>query len=209
MFRLMFCVLIALLLALVTKVALRKPTRHRPPSPEAPEASATNDTETLKPAEGIPAPAAGLTGPGRLVFEEATADFGRLTEKRRTHSATVLPERGGTTLRIVDLKGRADARSPKCQSGSGGPGEEGELTVTFDPSGEGEQLKYVNIVTDQPEPHNFLRLTVKANVVGLVRAVPKIWPPTLINRSNVRRPVSSNSVTLGAGPSRSSPLPQR
>ena len=41
---------------------------------------------------------------------------------------------------------------PQMQSGSGGPGEEGELTVTFDPSGEGEQLKYVNIVTDQPSP---------------------------------------------------------
>ena len=41
------------------------------------------------------------------------------------------------------------------------------------------QLKYVNIVTDQPEPHNFLRLTVKANVVGLVRAVPKILAPNI------------------------------
>jgi len=34
-------------------------------------------------------------------------------------------------------------------------------------------------VTDQPEPHNFLRLTVKANVVGLVRAVPKILTPNI------------------------------
>ena len=74
------------------------------------------------------------------------------------------------------------------------PGEEGELTVTFDPSGEGEQLKYVNIVTDQPEPHNFLRLTVKANVVGLVRADPKILAPN-VDQTNQR--ASTGFIKLG------------
>ena len=61
MFRLMFCVLIALLLPACDQGGPQEANQTpAAPSPEAPEASATNDTETLKPAEGIPAPAAGL-----------------------------------------------------------------------------------------------------------------------------------------------------
>ena len=180
MFRLMFCVLIALLLPACDQGGPQEANQTpAAPSPEAPEASATNDTETLKPAEVSPAPAAGLTGPGRLVFEETIADFGRLTENEERTRRLSFRNAGGTTLRIVDLKGTCGCTIPQMPKRVWGPGEEGELTVTFDPSGEGEQRKYVNIVTDQPEPHNFLRLTVKANVVGLVRAVPKILAPNV------------------------------
>ena len=120
MFRLMFCVLIALLLPACDQGGPQEANQTpAAPSPEAPEASATNDTETLKPAEGIPAPAAGLTGPGRLVFEETTADFGRLTENEERTRRLSFRNAGAPPCALLTSKGRADARSPKCQSGSG------------------------------------------------------------------------------------------
>ena len=177
MFRLMFCVLIALLMPACDQSGFQEPNQTS--ATPSPETNATNDTETPESAAVTPDSATGLTGPGQLVFEETTADFGRLTENEERTRQLSFRNVGGTTLRIVDLKGTCGCTIPQMPKRVWAPGEEGELTVTFDPSGEGEQLKYINIVTEQPDPHNFLRLTVKANVVGLVRAVPKILAPNV------------------------------
>ncbi|MBL22021.1 MAG: hypothetical protein CMJ37_04165 [Phycisphaerae bacterium] len=180
MFRLMFCVLIALLLSACDQAGPQETSPSSAvPGLEPSDTNANNGTKTTESAAEIPASPSGLTGPGQLIFEETTADFGRLTENEERTRRLSFRNAGGTTLRIVDLKGTCGCTIPQMPKRVWAPGEEGELTVTFDPSGEGEQLKYVNIVTDQPEPHNFLRLTVKANVVGLVRAVPKILAPNI------------------------------
>ena len=146
MFRVMFCMLIALLLAACDQGGPQETNQtSATPSPETSEANATNDTELPEPAAGSAAPPTGLTGPGRLVFEETTADFGRLTENEERTRRLSFRNAGGTTLRIVDLKGTCGCTIPQMPKRVWAPGEEGELTVTFDPSGEGEQLKYVNI----------------------------------------------------------------
>ena len=192
MFRLMFCVLIALVLSACDQSDPEATIQTTAAS--ATEANPNQATAATKSSAETSAPLAELASPGQLVFEETTADFGRLTENEERTRRLSFRNAGGTTLRIVDLKGTCGCTIPQMPKRVWAPGEEGELTVTFDPSGEGEQLKYVNIVTDQPEPHNFLRLTVKANVVGLVRADPKILAPN-VDQTNQR--ASTGFIKLG------------
>ncbi|MEC7384833.1 MAG: DUF1573 domain-containing protein, partial [Planctomycetota bacterium] len=192
MFRLMFCVLIALVLSACDQSDPEATIQTTAAS--ATEANPNQATAATKSSAETSAPLAELASPGQLVFEETTADFGRLTENEERTRRLSFRNAGGTSLRIVDLKGTCGCTIPQMPKRVWGPGEEGELTVTFDPSGEGEQLKYVNIVTDQPEPHNFLRLTVKANVVGLVRADPKILAPN-VDQTNQR--ASTGFIKLG------------
>ena len=192
MIRLMFCVLIALVLSACDQSDPEATIQTTAAS--ATEANPNQATAATKSPAETSATLAELASPGQLVFEETTADFGRLTENEERTRRLSFRNAGGTSLRIVDLKGTCGCTIPQMPKRVWAPGEEGELTVTFDPSGEGEQLKYVNIVTDQPEPHNFLRLTVKANVVGLVRAIPKILAPN-VDQTNQR--ASTGFIKLG------------
>ena len=192
--QLMCCLLILLLLPACDMGVPTETKDEVAPDPLTP-ASATDDVGTASEPQVTPkTPADDLTGPGQLVFDETTADFGRLTENEERTRRLSFRNAGGTTLRIIDLKGTCGCTIPQLPKRIWAPGEEGELTVTFDPSGEGEQLKYVNIVTDQPEPYNFLRLTVKANVVGLVRAIPKILAP---NTPQTGKGSSTGFIKLG------------
>ena len=151
MFRLMFCVLIALVLSACDQSDPEqpsKPRRRRPRSQSKP------DHRGDQVAAETSAPLAELANPGQLVFEGTTADFGRLTEnEERTRRLSF--RNGGTTLTSLISKEHVGAPSPDAKAGLG-PGR-GGVDRHFDPSGEGEQLKYVNIVTDQPE---LSRLTV-------------------------------------------------
>ena len=138
MFRLMFCVLIALVLAACDQSDPEATIQTTAAS--ATEANPNQATAATKSSAETSAPLAELASPGQLVFEETTADFGRLTENEERTRRLSFRNAGGTTLRIVDLKGTCGCTIPQMPKRVWAPGEEGELTVTFDPSGEGEQL---------------------------------------------------------------------
>ncbi len=147
---------------------------------------APNTRETSQPApsgkqyqqgggKGVPAATAdpASLGSGKLEFEEAALDFGRVAFGEELAGKYVFTNTGTEMLRIERTRSSCGCTVPELDKKEYMPGESGVVRVTFKPKGVGKQSKTITVVTNSREQERIV-LTVSATTVDVVRTTPKL-----------------------------------
>lgn len=119
----------------------------------------------------------GKRGP-RLRFDASTHDFGEMRDDsgKVSHNWTFYND-GDEPLEIVGTRPSCGCTASVVSSDPIEPGEQGVLTVTFDPAGQhGTVRKSLTVSSNDPsEPHKLLTIRAKVEVV-VEEVVPGVHP---------------------------------
>ncbi|HLV92781.1 MAG TPA: DUF1573 domain-containing protein [Aequorivita sp.] len=83
-----------------------------------------------------------------ITFEESVHDFGTIESRERVEHFFKFKNTGEAPLTIVDAKSSCGCTVPQYPKEPIAPGEEGELLVKFDGSGQNQVNKTITLVTN-------------------------------------------------------------
>lgn len=123
-------------------------------------------TETAPATETEPEPAMEtqpVANPTTITFDKEMHDFGDITQDAPVTTTFTISNTGAEPLVISNAKGSCGCTVPEYPTEPIAPGEDGTITVSFDPKGKpGQQNKSVTITANTNPAQSVLQ--IKANV---------------------------------------------
>lgn len=93
-----------------------------------------------------------------ISFEETEYDFGTIAKGTRVEHVFKFINTGDAPLTIVDAKSSCGCTVPTWTKNAIAPGEEGEMLVKFDGSGQNQVTKTITLTTNTKNGTEFLKI---------------------------------------------------
>jgi hypothetical protein len=111
-----------------------------------------------------------FTGPGKLVFNETSHDFGQLRAGEIVECTIILTNKGGKKIEITDIEADCGCTIPEMKNKTINSGESQKITVTFNTTGfTGNIFKTITIYSDSPEKETEIYLSalvINENIIN-------------------------------------------
>ncbi|MDY7109462.1 MAG: DUF1573 domain-containing protein [Planctomycetota bacterium] len=122
--------------------------------------------------EELAGPAPPAAGSPQITFDSTIYDFGPIEETRNHAGSFHFRNTGDAPLVIEAIKPTCGCTAIDLVKRDYGPGEEGILKFTFDPTAPGKQRKYIDVLSNA-ETRPLVRLTVAADVQAFLVVRPR------------------------------------
>lgn len=93
-----------------------------------------------------------------ITFEETEFDFGNIARGTKVEHVFKFKNTGDAPLTIVDAKSSCGCTVPTWTKNAIAPGDEGEMLVKFDGSGQNQVTKTITLTTNTKEGTEFLKI---------------------------------------------------
>lgn len=93
-----------------------------------------------------------------ITFDETEYDFGNIAKGTKVEHLFKFKNTGDAPLTIVDAKSSCGCTVPTWTKNAIAPGDEGEMLVKFDGSGQNQVTKTITLTTNTKEGTEFLKI---------------------------------------------------
>lgn len=122
----------------------------------------------------------------KIVIDKTEHDFGKIDKTNKVTAIIKFRNEGKGVLEIKDVKTSCGCTSAKPEKRSYEPGEDGEVTVTFNPSRfQGPITKTVTIMTNDPEKPSY-QCKIMAEIIVDIMVKPQVLFVQNLKRSETR-----------------------